>query len=397
MKIISLNVCGFAAEGKFYWVRGLCLKERPNIAVFQETKCCSVNDMWVRCVWGDKDFRNKLIEIPISGKKFTRISDDGTKSSKLNRFLVMNSFISLWEDLSIVALDQRLSDHCPILLRDKIIDYGPKPFKVFNAWFIEEKVDNIIRDVWNQVITGLRKYCIFRDKLKYVKLTLKSWSKNSFGGLDNEINDLKRQASGWELKAECNPLNDIDMACWLDYRWKWVEKERVKTSMLKQKARIQWMFKGDENSKFFIQLSVEVKDVVFNHHQLIFRNCNSNRPRLVSAVSLQPNSSSILSTSEFDSLEQPFSESEIWFNFKKAFDCLSWDFLMEMMEMFGFGIKWRKLILSCLKLTSISVLVNESPTKEFKLGRGVRQGDPLSPFLFIIAAKGLNLLTKVAV
>ncbi|XP_071694261.1 uncharacterized protein [Rutidosis leptorrhynchoides] len=46
---------------------------------------------------------------------------------------------------------------------------------------------------------------------------------------------------------------------------------------------------------------------------------------------------------------------------------------------------------------SISILVNGSPTHEFSLGRGVRQGDPLSPFLFILATEGLNILAKAAV
>ncbi|XP_071709331.1 uncharacterized protein [Rutidosis leptorrhynchoides] len=53
--------------------------------------------------------------------------------------------------------------------------------------------------------------------------------------------------------------------------------------------------------------------------------------------------------------------------------------------------------MSCLKSASISILVNGSPTEEFKMGRGVRQGDPLSLFLFILATEGLNILTKTAV
>ncbi|XP_071712558.1 uncharacterized protein [Rutidosis leptorrhynchoides] len=84
-------------------------------------------------------------------------------------------------------------------------------------------------------------------------------------------------------------------------------------------------------------------------------------------------------------------------DFEKAFDSLSWDFLEEMMSLMGFGLKWRKWIMSSLESASISILVNGSPTCEFNLGRGVRQGDPLSPFLFILAAEGLNALTKSAV
>ncbi|XP_071705407.1 uncharacterized protein [Rutidosis leptorrhynchoides] len=67
------------------------------------------------------------------------------------------------------------------------------------------------------------------------------------------------------------------------------------------------------------------------------------------------------------------------------------------MEFMGFGVRWRHWILSCLKSTPILVLVNGSLTSEFKLERGVRQGDPLSPFLFILTAEGLNALTKAAV
>ncbi|XP_071708653.1 uncharacterized protein [Rutidosis leptorrhynchoides] len=56
-------------------------------------------------------------------------------------------------------------------------------------------------------------------------------------------------------------------------------------------------------------------------------------------------------------------------DFEKAFDCLSWEFLMEVMDFMGFGVKWRKWILSCLKSASISILVNGSPANEFSLER----------------------------
>lgn len=51
---------------------------------------------------------------------------------------------------------------------------------------------------------------------------------------------------------------------------------------------------------------------------------------------------------------------------------------------------------TCISSASANVLVNGSPSGEFKLERGIRQGDPLSPFLFLIVAEGLSLLMKKA-
>lgn len=54
-------------------------------------------------------------------------------------------------------------------------------------------------------------------------------------------------------------------------------------------------------------------------------------------------------------------------------------------------------ISQCLSSATVSVLVNGSPTDEFKVSRGLRQGDPLSPLLFLVAAEGFNRLVKRAI
>ena len=83
-------------------------------------------------------------------------------------------------------------------------------------------------------------------------------------------------------------------------------------------------------------------------------------------------------------------------DFEKAYDSVSWEFLFYMMGRLGFCEKWVQWIRACLESATVSVLVNGSPTKEFKPTRGLRQGDPMAPFLFLIVAQGLSGLVKQA-
>lgn len=81
----------------------------------------------------------------------------------------------------------------------------------------------------------------------------------------------------------------------------------------------------------------------------------------------------------------------------KAYDSVSWNYLDSMMIQKGFGRKWRQWIKECLKSESSSVLVNGIPTFEFPLYRGLRQGDPIAPFLFTLIMEGLNSAISKAI
>nr|KAJ0206388.1 hypothetical protein LSAT_V11C500253360 [Lactuca sativa] len=83
-------------------------------------------------------------------------------------------------------------------------------------------------------------------------------------------------------------------------------------------------------------------------------------------------------------------------DFEKAFDSINWGFLDSVEKQMNFGCKWRRWISSCLSSAKASVLFNGSPTEEFSISKWVRQGDPLSPFLFILVMEGLNIAVKSA-
>jgi hypothetical protein len=73
-------------------------------------------------------------------------------------------------------------------------------------------------------------------------------------------------------------------------------------------------------------------------------------------------------------------------DFEKAFDLVEHSLILEMLRAKGFPCKWLTWIEDLLSSATSSVLLNDTAGKEFKCRSGVRQGDPLSPMLFAIAA-----------
>jgi len=80
----------------------------------------------------------------------------------------------------------------------------------------------------------------------------------------------------------------------------------------------------------------------------------------------------------------------------KAFDTLSWKYIQKMLLAFGFAPPCVRWIMSLITPTFFSILVNGTPSTPFHPSRGIQQGDPLSPFIFIIMAEGLGRYIKDA-
>ncbi|GJU03619.1 mutator type transposase, partial [Tanacetum coccineum] len=213
--------------------------------------------------------KNDLVVIPLGGRRFTR----------------------------------KLSNHCPIILKDMEYDFGPKPFRVFDAWLTDGDIDNVFRSASNKPVRSTRVDCIVRDKLKNVKDGLKGWSKEKRELSYHVIDKRKKDATMWELEAKKRVLNNVEMDLWLKARKEWIKKENEQVGILRQKTRIKWDIEGDENSKYF--------------HTVIRRRNNKNNIRglMIDGVWCEEpdrKKEEVLSVEDSCSLEAPFTENEVW-------------------------------------------------------------------------------------
>lgn len=79
---------------------------------------------------------------------------------------------------------------------------------------------------------------------------------------------------------------------------------------------------------------------------------------------------------------------------EKTYVHVNWNFLDYILERMGFAAKWRSWMFYCMRLVKFSILVNGCPKGFFRNLRGLRQGDPLFPLLFIMVLEVLSKMIR---
>lgn len=111
----------------------------------------------------------------MGGINFTWIGIGGIKLSKLDRFLVSPALLNEWPAVSVIALNRIFVDHCPLLLKSAVNDYGPSPLRFFDHSMQDEGFNEMVKTVRTNLDLSGNPLVVLKQKLKHLKGAIKSW------------------------------------------------------------------------------------------------------------------------------------------------------------------------------------------------------------------------------
>ncbi|XP_028099600.1 uncharacterized protein LOC114299127 [Camellia sinensis] len=187
-----------------------CLgRDFNEIRQIREMKGCSRRD---RSMKEFNEFIDKceVSDLPLLGRRFTWCNSCASENwSKIDRILVDPKWLEVF-NFKLWGLPRLVSDHCPLLLMEDERDWGPKPFRVLNAWFLHKDFHNFWKSNWKESrVEGWAGFILFQ-KLKILKSSLKSWNVEVFGNVLNKLKEAEGELHNFDILAEVRDLDGAE-------------------------------------------------------------------------------------------------------------------------------------------------------------------------------------------
>ncbi|XP_074342709.1 uncharacterized protein LOC141680358 [Apium graveolens] len=381
-----------------------------------------------------------LLDLGFTGNRFTWKRSRGTErwvQERLDRGLASKEWVEMFPGAEVQVLEVSTSDHMPLFLQLHKQVYVQKRhrFRLENMWIRESECKSIIQECWNEggAVDLL-------EKMVGCCVKLEEWG----GGL---IKDMKVKLAQYrtDMKRLRNRRDASGIRQYEKARWLYLKLREKKEIFWRQRAKQFWLHEGDKNTRFFHKYAIARKE-----HNRIKRLKDDNgdwkdtyeeiqevkHPKRV--ADLRPISlcnvlmrvlSKILANRVKPMLKNIISEQQSAFiegrlltdnalialevnhfihrktqgltgvaglkiDVSKAYDRLEWRFIEFMLQKFGFPQIWIERVMKCIRMVSYSFLRDGQIFGNVVPQRGVRQGDPISPYIYIICAESLSRLMK---
>nr|GFB07555.1 RNA-directed DNA polymerase, eukaryota [Tanacetum cinerariifolium] len=161
-----------------------------------------------------------LIDLPLRGRLFIWMNKDGTKLSKLDRFLISEEVTDALPDVCITAIDRLWSDHNPILLHIFKSDFGPTSLKLFRSWLLRDSFDEVIKmELPKLEEHKFGKKLLSHEKFRLLKARTKQWhseTKTSDHVTKHDNCNLSKKFKDHDLNVDFLPFANYSGLCALD-------------------------------------------------------------------------------------------------------------------------------------------------------------------------------------
>ena len=212
----------------------------------------SVSD-YSRDIIGFNDFieESELVDVLMVGRKFTWYKPNGSVKSRIDRVLVSREWLDAWPDCKQFVLSRTVSDHCALVFKNSIVDWGPKLFRSLDAWQGDGRFKDFVWSKWHSYKVQGGGMFVFKEKLKKLKIDLKIGNREVFGFVNlardkmlKKLQELDERDDESDLDEHGREERRLLVADHSQFLFK-------QESILRQKARHQWLEHGDLNTSFF--------------------------------------------------------------------------------------------------------------------------------------------------